>query len=141
MKQWVEEAGRTQSRLADTLAQAPGIMDTHPIVALPEMSGAPKFELDKGAILAAVDRATIGRQARTSATPTVPVANSSAQPRPMAVPAGKEGTMAKAVEPLVDVLKARAESGPSQQDTKRRLRPEEVQAMIDQARQEAPVRS
>jgi len=137
MKQWVEEAGRAQARLADTVAQAPGIHDTHPLVALPELPSNPGGPLPQGANLAPADRATVQRFAGVGATQTVMVANTSAQLRPVVVPAGKEGATAKIVQPLVDVLRARGEKQKTSVAGGPRLRPEDVQAMIDIARQNA----
>jgi DNA repair exonuclease SbcCD ATPase subunit len=61
IKQWVEEAGRAQARLAAMLRQVPSLDETHPIVALPEMSkGAYPSEL-RGSAYNAEDMATVRR--------------------------------------------------------------------------------
>jgi hypothetical protein len=63
IKQWVEEAGHAQARLAATLRQVPSLDATHPLVALPELGkGAYPTEL-RGSTYSAEDIATIRRTA------------------------------------------------------------------------------
>ena len=41
MKQWVEEGHRAQSRLASTLKHVPSLEDTHPLVSIPDLTKGP----------------------------------------------------------------------------------------------------
>jgi type II secretory pathway predicted ATPase ExeA/chromosome segregation ATPase len=137
MQQWVQEAGRAQARLSDTIAQAPGIAVTHPTVALPAPNGQPAWPTDRGARIDANDRATIQRLAdRPAPAPT-------AKPAAAAPPAGgSTGTATatvapsatKTVEPLVNVLKAKQAA--AEQSLGKRISPEQVQAMIAAAKRE-----
>lgn len=132
MKQWVEEASKAQARLSGTLAIAPHIQDTHLLVPLEIESPRVVATMEVGAHVAADDKVTIQRAAQSRRAATVAVANESAQPRPIAA-SGRPGSVAKTVVPLVDVLKAKQAKANGE-----RLRPEDVQSMIDAARQTAP---
>ncbi len=147
VKQWIEEAKRAQERLAETLRQTPTIADTHPLMSLPSATGTPMSAVVRDAGMRAEDRATINRLSKEDVAYAKPVANSSAHPKPVAAPALKQGeSMTRKVEPLVDVLKNRqVGSGVIPATGKgsplgKRLRPEDVEAMIKQAHEQAATR-
>jgi len=138
MKQWVEEAARAQERLADTLAAAPRIDATHPPVLLPDLAQTLSTAARSGVAVIPGSAASDRQGASQSPSRDLPAARPLPQARTVTVPVGKADSAAKVVEPLIDVLKARASAGKAVPNPTPRLRAEDVQAMIAEAREHAP---
>ena len=109
MRQWVTEAGRAQDRLAAALKLAPGVADTHPVVALPDIRGGAMPEALKGATLSAADIASMQRLSRSASPQT--------ENRPRAT-AAQRTAKTEAPSPT----------------PKQRLSPSDIQALINAAK-------
>lgn len=138
MKQWVDEAARAQERLADTLAIAPRINSTHPPVLLPDLAQALNATVPSPAADASGSTASDRSGASPAPSRDLAAARSLKQTRTVTVPVGKGGSAAKVVEPLIDVLKARASGDKAVSNPAPRLQAEDVQALIAKAREHAP---
>ncbi len=116
MKQWVRESGRAQERLAAVLKLVPGPEDTHPIVVMPEIGGDPLPASLKSANISASDMATMRRIRKAAEAIGTRSVSASV---PQAAPAGEVSSVAP------------------RNASATRLRPEQIQAMIDQAKRKA----
>jgi uncharacterized protein YjgD (DUF1641 family) len=121
MKQWVEEANRARDRLATTLSHVPTIQQTHPALAVPELAsgqangGRAMAKMSGDSINSALIQELLGKKAEARAVANASAHAGARQAALSAVTAAANRAessrpAAKQVEPLMDVLKAKAKA-------------------------------